>query len=256
MNAIYRGVVTHRRLRPRPHALRYRMFQLLVDLDEAPKARSRLFGYDRPALLEFRERDHGDGSETPLKAQVRRRLSAAGLAADGAVRVLCMPRVLGYVFNPLSIYFCHRADEGLAAIVYEVNNTFGERHSYVLPVRPGPRVEQSCSKRLHVSPFMDMGLVYDFTVEPPDEDVAIGIHVRDADGLLLTAGFTGERRAFTDAELLKAWLAHPLLTLGVIAAIHWEAVRLWAKGMKYRPRPKTAPQPNLSSANGLNRSEA
>jgi hypothetical protein len=252
VNAIYRGVVTHRRLRPKRHALRYRIFQLLLDLDEAPRLRSRLFGYDRPALLGFRERDHGDGSATPLKAQVARRLAAAGIAGGGPVRILCMPRVLGYVFNPLSIYFCHRADGALSAIVYEVNNTFGDRHSYVLPVRGGPRVEQACAKRLHVSPFMDMDLAYDFAVEPPDERLAIGIHVRDAEGLLVTAGFSGARRAFTDAELLKACLAHPLLTLGVIAAIHWEAAKLWLKGMRYRPR--AAPQPNLSSAKGLSRS--
>jgi DUF1365 family protein len=161
-----------------------------------------------------------------------------------------MPRVLGYVFNPLSIYFCHRSEGALAAIVYEVNNTFGERHSYVLPVRDGPRIAQGCAKRLHVSPFMDMDLAYDFAIEPPGERVGIGIHVRDAEGLLLTAGFTGERRAFTDAELLEAWLAHPLLTLGVIAAIHVEAAKLWLKGMRYRPRP------NLSSAKGLSRSGA
>ena len=252
MNAIYRGLVTHRRLRPKPHALRYRVFQLLLDLDKAPQVRSRLFGYDRSALLSFRERDHGDGSGTPLRTQIARRLAAAGIEAGGPVRVLCMPRVLGYVFNPLSIYFCHRPDGRLAAIVHEVTSTFGERHFYVLPAGAGPRVEQSCAKRLHVSPFMDMDLAYDFAIEPPDERVAVGIHVRDGEGLLLTAGFTGERRPFTDAELLKAWLAHPLLTLGVIAAIHWEALRLWLKGMRYRPRPR----PNLSSAKGFSRSGA
>ena len=239
-SAIYRGVVTHLRVRPKRHALRYRVFQLLLDLDETPRlaARSRWFAWDRAGLLSFRQTDHGDGSARPLKAQVEQRLREARIDAGGPVRILCMPRVLGHVFNPLSIYFCHRPDGGLAAIVYEVNNTFGDRHSYVLPVREEARIEQSCAKRLHVSPFMDMGLTYDFTITPPEARVGVGIHVGDGDGLWLTAGFTGARRPFTDAELFKAWLAHPLLTVGVLAAIHWEALKLWSKGLRYRPRPK------------------
>jgi DUF1365 family protein len=241
-SGLYRGVISHLRVRPKRHALRYRVFQLLIDLGEGPALgrTCRWFGWDRPALLSFRQSDHGDGSDTPLRAQIEERLRAARIEAGGPIRILCMPRVLGYVFNPLSIYFCHRTDGGLAAIVYEVNNTFGGRHSYVLPVEGDGAVDQSCAKRLHVSPFMDMGLTYDFRIAAPDEWVQFGIHVRDDDGLWLTAGFAGERRSFTDAELLKAWLAHPLLTIGVIAAIHWEALRIWLKGVKYRSGPKTA----------------
>lgn len=253
MNAIYRGVVTHRRLRPKRHALRYGIFQILVDLDEAPKLRSRLFGYDRRALLEFREADHGDGSGAALKAQIIAAVSRVCSAPVVKVCALCMPRVLGHVFNPLTVYLCYGPDTAPVCVVYEVNSTFGERHSYVLPVQPGPRLQQTCPKRLHVSPFMDMNLVYDFAIAMPDDRISIGINVKDADGPLLTTAFTGRRRPFTDAELLKAWLAHPLLTLGVVAAIHWEALKLWLKGLQYRPRPH-APQPNLSSPKGLSRS--
>jgi uncharacterized protein len=239
-SAIYRGVVTHLRVRPRRHALRYRMFQLLIDLDEGPAlGRARCwFGFDRPALLSFRQSDHGDGSSTPLKDQVHEQLRAAGIVAGGPVRLLCMPRVLGFVFNPLSVFFCHRRDGSLAAIVYEVNNTFGDRYSYVLAVTSTDPVSHSCAKRLHVSPFMDMGLTYDFRIDPPDDTIGIGIHVRDADGPWLAAGFSAARRPFTDAELMRAWLAQPLLTIGVVAGIHWEALKLWLKGVKVRPNPK------------------
>jgi DUF1365 family protein len=238
-SAIYEGPVHHLRVRPRRHALRHHIFQLLVDLDEGPALgrACRLFGWNRPALLSLLERDHGDGSATPLKDQLRARLRDAGLAADGPIRLLCMPRVLGHVFNPLSIYFCHAADGSLAAVLYEVNNTFGERHAYLLPASPRPQVEHSCFKRLHVSPFMDMGLTYAFRITPPDDRVSIAIQARDADGLWLAASFAGARRPFRDGELLRVWLRHPLLCLGVLAAIHWQALRLLSKGVRFRSKP-------------------
>ncbi|MGZ8362649.1 MAG: DUF1365 domain-containing protein [Caulobacteraceae bacterium] len=242
-SAIYEGPVTHLRVRPKRHALKYRVFQLLLDLDELPSlsARSRLFGHNRAALLAFNDRDHLDGSATPLRAQIEVKLARAGVCiAGGPIRVLCMPRVLGRVFNPISVWFCHHRGGDIAAIIYEVNNTFGERHSYVLPARAEPVLHQTAPKRMHVSPFMDMGLTYDFAIQPPGERVSIGIHVKDAGGLWLTAGFSGDRREFTDAELFKAWARHPLLTLAVVGGIHWEALKIWLKGVKYRRKPAAA----------------
>lgn len=241
-SCLYVGRVTHRRLAPRAHRLAYRVFFLLLDLDELDALDHGLFGRNRPALLGFRDRDHIDGSATPLRVQVERLAAGAGIdLSGGAVRLLCMPRLLGYAFNPLSVYFCHGRDGRLACMLYEVNNTFGERHSYLIPVGPAVSadgvVRQSCAKAFYVSPFLDMDLTYDFAVAPPGETVSVSVNARDAAGPVIATMFAGVRRAFDDRTLLAAVLAHPLMTLKVIGAIHWEALRIWLKGMKLRPRP-------------------
>jgi uncharacterized protein len=173
---------------------------------------------------------------------VETQLAAAGIAHGGPVRLLAMPRILGMGFNPLTVFFCHRADGALSAILYEVNNTFGERHSYLIPTEPGAAVvRQACDKAFYVSPFMDMDLSYAFRVRPPAgvaaEQTQVLIDVDDAEGRILTTGFTAERRALCDRNLLKAWLTHPWMTLGAVAAIHWEALIIWLKGEKIRQRP-------------------
>lgn len=243
-SGLYPGLVVHGRTRPKAHALRYRIFMLLLDLDEGPALAKglRLFGFDTPGAFSFHTRDHGDGSSRPLKAQVEAHLSQAGLAFGGPIRLLCMPRVLGAVFNPISVYFCHGQDGDLSAILYEVNNTFGDRHSYLIPA-PAPATEgetlrQAIDKGFYVSPFMDMGLTYAFTIRPPGERVAVSIQVADGEGPLLSASFTGERLALSDRALIGAWLSHPWMTLGVMGAIHWEALKIWLKGGRLRPRPK------------------
>lgn len=235
-SALYIGMVVHRRLRPKAHKLRYRVFSLLLDLDELPELKLRWLGVNRPGLLSFREADHGDGG--PLRPWVAARLAEVGIVAAGPVRLLCYPRMLGYVFNPLTVYFCHHGDGRLAAIIYEVHNTHGERHAYVLPGGAGT-VRHSCGKAFFVSPFMPMDCVYHFTINPPGETVSVGIVESDEEGTLLTASFAGERENLTDAALLRAVLAHPLMTLKVTLAIHWEAVRLLLKGLRvYRHTPK------------------
>ncbi len=226
---------------------------LLLDLDELPEMdrRLRLFSLGRFNLLSFQPRDHGDGSPTPLRAQVERHLSDAGIEPDGgAIRLLCLPRMLGYVFNPLSLYFCYSTGGGLAAILYEVSSTFGERHTYLIPVDgPAPEIRQSAAKRLHVSPFMDMALDYDFKVQPPGDKVRVVIDTFDVEGLLLAASFTGVRREVTDANLLTACATHPLLTLKVMAAIHWEALKIVLKGVRLRGGPPAPAEPVSVGAN-------
>ncbi len=240
-SGLYVGTVTHRRLRPREHALRYRVFMLLLDLDEAPGlvGRLRLLSRGRFGLMSFAEADHGDRSGAPLRPQVEQRLAAAGIEADGPIRLLCMPRVLGYGFNPLSLFFCHRRDGRLAAILYEVTNTFGERHVYLIAADAGEGelVRQAAPKRMYVSPFMDMALGYRFTVRPPGDSVGVAVAVDDDEGLILSTAFVGARRPLTDAALFRAWAGHPLLTLKVVAGIHWEALRLLLKGVRFRSRP-------------------
>ena len=240
-SAIYAGEVTHRRLRPRRHRLRYSIFYLLIDLDEIDRLpRSlRLFSHNRFNLFSVNDRDHGDGSEATLRQQVQCHLRDAGIEAGGPIRLLTMPRILGYVFNPLSIYFCHRTDESLAAILYEVNNTFGQRHNYLIPVAAGSNgvIRQQSPKSLYVSPFMTTDMNYFFAVAPPAESLAVSVAGHDVEGPLIVARLVATRRALTDASLLRAFLIYPLLTLKVIAAIHWEALLLWLKGIRPQHRP-------------------
>ena len=240
MSALYDGVVVHRRFAPRVHRLRYRLFQLLLDLDELPTLdRGRkLFGHNRFALFSHYDRDHGDRSGRPLRGQIGALLKRAGLSAGGGpIRLLAMPRVLGYVFNPLSLYYCHRPTGELAAVVLEVNNTFGERHFYVAPAEGG-MVRTNCAKALFVSPLMGMDMSYDFRLAAPGETAEVAILGRDGAGApLIFARFAGRRRPLTDRALLGAFFAHPLLTLKVIAAIHLEAAKLIAKGIRLRPKP-------------------
>lgn len=241
-SAIYHGQVVHTRFRPVRHRLRHRMLWLLLDLDELPMLaqRLRLFSLNRTNLVDFRDRDHGDGSKIRLRSQIELHLRRAGLAADGgAIRVLCMPRVLGTVFNPLSVFFCYRADGRLQAMLYEVHNTFGERHCYLIPVADAeaPVLRQSCAKAFHVSPFMDMAMTYHFRVTPPAERAVVAIEGSDANGRLLSAAYVGRRHELSDANLLRAFLAQPLLAGQVLGAIHWEALKLWRKGVRLRPKP-------------------
>lgn len=240
-SGLYVGKVHHRRLRPRVHALVYRVFMLVLDIDEldALFARSRLLRRGRFGLMSLDPSDFGDRSGRPLRAQIEAVLAEAGLGPVGRIRLMTMPRILGYGFNPISVWFCDRPDGQPAAILYEVSNTFGERHSYLVgtPDATAARAHRA-DKRFHVSPFMDMDQTYDFRVRAPDADgVSVAITVSDADGPMLTASFAGERRDLDDAGLLKAWITHPLLTLKVIAGIHWEALWIWLKGVGYRRKP-------------------
>jgi len=236
-SALYAGGVVHQRLRPRRHRLERRVFWLLLDLDELDGLgrRLRLFSRNRRNLFAFFDRDHGDGSGRPLRAQVEARLAAIGVdLAGGAIRLLTMPRVLGYVFNPISVYYCHAPDGRLAAVSYEVSSTFGERHFYDLAVLDGGGDEsfrQSCAKALYVSPFLEMEMRYRFRGRAPGERVGLTVGCDDARGPMLTASLWGERRPLADGALARAALAFPLMTLKVVAAIHWEALLLWFKGV-------------------------
>ncbi len=249
-SALYRGQVMHRRLRPARHALRYRVFWLLLDLDELPALarRLRLFSCARFNLFAFHPRDHGDGSATPLRAQVETLLAQAGIAGGGAVRLLTMPRLLGFAFNPISVYYCHDAAGTLSAILYEVNNTFGERHAYLLPVRGGPGiVHQRAAKAFHVSPFLPLRLDYRFRVMPPGERLVLGISAEDEAGPVLTAALAARRHDLSDAALVRAFLAMPLLTAKVVLAIGWEALLLWLKRVPVIAHPRNHP-PAISFA--------
>ncbi len=249
-SALYAGGVMHQRLRPRRHRLKRRVFWLLLDLAEIDglARRLRLFSRNRWNLLAFFDRDHGDGSGRPLRDQVEARMAAIGVDLQGgAIRLLTMPRVLGYVFNPISVYYCHGPDGRLAALSYEVTSTFGERRWYDLAVAPDEGnglFRQTCAKTLYVSPFLDMEIQYRFHGGAPADRVALTVRCDDPAGPVLNATLWGERRPLEDRTLLRAAAGYPFMTLGVVAAIHWEALILWLKGVPVtlagRPKPLAA----------------
>jgi DUF1365 family protein len=246
--ALYFGEVMHARLKPVGHRFNYRVMSLLIDLDrlDAADRQSRLFGINRKALYSLNEADHGDRDGSSLRLYVQRRATGHGIdLTGGRVLLLCYPRLLGYTFNPLSVYFCYRPDGGLALMIYEVRNTFGDIHAYVLPVQPDEisdaGLRQAQGKLFYVSPFIDMAMRYHFRVSMPGERIKLRILETDGDGPLLAATFHGSRRDLTAASLLRALFALPLVPFKILAAIHWEALRLWLRGVRLVPRPHTAP---------------
>ena len=252
--ALYVGRVMHARLKPIGHRFSYRVMSLLVDLDrlDAADRQSRLFGVNRAALYSFNEADHGERDGSALRIYAQRRAVERGIdLTGGRVLLLCYPRLLGYTFNPLSVYFCHRADGELALLIYEVRNTLGDIHPYVLPVAPDEisdaGVRQQQDKLFYVSPFIEMAMRYHFRVLPPRDSVRLRILETDREGPLFAATFNGRRRALNTAELLRAFFAFPLVTLKIMAAIHWEALRLWVKGARLVPRPNIASTPRVAS---------
>jgi DUF1365 family protein len=229
------------------HRFSYRVMNLLIDLDrlDAADRQSPLFGVNRAALYGFYEKDHGERDGSSLRAHAQRCAAQHDIdLTGGRVWLLCYPRLLGYTFNPLSVYFCHRADGAVALVIYEVRNTFGGIHSYVLPVRPGDITEsglrQEQDKLFYVSPFIEMAMRYHFRLSPPGERIKLRILETDRDGPLLAATFSGRRCTLTTSALFRAFISLPLVTLKIVAAIHWEALRLWRKGAHLVPRPDAA----------------
>ncbi len=245
-SALYRGVVVHQRFKPTGHRLRYRIVSLLIDLDELPalSRRLRLLSVDRFNLFSIRQSDFGPRLSTGLRDWVVAQCMGAGIVADGPIRLLAMPRILGHAFNPLSVFFCYAADGSLVATLYEVRNTFGERHSYLLAAPGGTKmIRQSCRKVFYVSPFMPMDMEYRFRVVPPGPRVSVVIDGLGEQGRLITASLSGRRVALTDGALLRAFLAAPWLGLKVLGGIHWEALKLWRKkiGLHAKPAPPADP---------------
>jgi len=228
-SAIYVGHVVHQRHRPKKHALRYRVFSVLIDLDDLPELDGlRWFAHNKRALFSFRDADHADGGD--LRDWVTKQLANAGMKAPGRIRLLCYPRILGYVFNPLTVWYCDDADGAPMATIYEVHNTFGERHTYVLPAA----APQEADKAFYVSPFIDMNCHYAFKLSAPEEKILVAINETQDGEPLLYAAFTGKRQDFSDANLMRLFFSHPLMTLKVTAGIHWEAVKLILKGIRIR----------------------
>lgn len=250
---LFIGRVCHKRYRPRRHTLRYSVFSLLLDLDELSSVdrQCKMLTVNRPGLLSFWEGDHGTGRPGGLKKDLQQLIAAAGIAQHAErIEMLCFPRMFGYVFNPITAYFCRSASGDLQTMVYEVNNTFGGRHFYVVEagMTSGGIYFHSAAKAFYVSPFNHVEGDYTFRVMRDGNNVAIGISLK-VDGLpLLNAHQTGRIEPLNDRGLLTALRRMPLMTFKVIAGIHIEALRLWLKGLRTTPRaPESSSEPEIAS---------
>jgi DUF1365 family protein len=249
----------HVRFKPKRHRFRYRIASLLLDLDELPDLNDRLrfFSVDRPNLFAFYNRDHGPRDGSPVKPWVEAAFARAGRPIPGGrVLALCLPRTLGYAFDPLTVYWGYRSDSRLAGVLYEVKNTFGDQHAYMVPApidhRPGTPLIQAADKRFHVSPFFDRSGGYRFRIDEPGDRLRVMIRLVGDDGQdRLIATQTAERRELGDAALLRTLAVHPANTIKVIAGIHWEALRLWLKGATFHRRPEP-PAEAISTGRNLN----
>jgi DUF1365 family protein len=240
--AIYFGDVGHARHRPFEHRFRYPVFFIGFDPDAKQALRHPLFGVNRPGLLSYRDADHGRRDGSPAEAWARELLQHLDIAeADGPLWLQTFPRVLGYVFNPVSFWYCHDREGSLRAVLAEVNNTFGESHTYLVahpdrrPIRPGDTL--GAHKAFHVSPFFDVDGEYRFRFLHRGERVVARIDYADADGPLLETWVSGSARAFSTGSLLRACLRYPWMTATVVARIHWQAVKLWVRGARFFPKP-------------------
>jgi len=244
-SSLCEGWVSHRRRSAPAHGFRYRVLLALLDLDELSGLDQglRLFGHNRPRPMSFRDADHlaasGRGVRDDLAAAVR---DAGRRMPDGRVELLTSCRVMGHVFNPVSIFYCYDGDDDLALAVAEVNNTYGDRHSYVLPVGD-PGFDGRSKKLMHVSPFFqpDAG-TYAWALPAPGERVSVGIDLTRGGETVLAAHLSLARRPFSDGALASALLRYPFMTVQVLGAIHFEALRLWRKGARFWNRPAYDPE--------------
>ncbi len=229
----------------------YRVFSLLLNIDELSALNRRLwlFSHNRFNLFSFYDRDHGPGTDTPLRPWVESTLRKQGIELDGgAVHLLSFPRILGYVFNPISVWYCWHRDGTLRAVICEVGNTFGEKHNYLLhedgkPISWPLKAEKQ--KVFHVSPFIDMNARYHFRLGNSTRRLSVLIQEYQQDQLLLVASITGRLVSLSDTRLLHVALAYPLLTLKVIVMIHWQALKLWIRGAQFYPKP---PRPHQETS--------
>ncbi len=234
---IYNGTVFHKRFKPKKHYFRYKVFSLLIDLSELEELDKKIsfFSLNRFNLISFYERDHGERDGSSLGDWVKHNLKANNIITENIkIMLLCYPRILGYVFNPLSVFFIYNKDEKLISILYEVKNTFGEQHTYVFKVEGENKlIQNNCSKKFHVSPFIEMDCNYFFRVLKPSEKLSVIIDQYDKEGKILFASQDGIRSDLTSKNLMNSYLKHPLMTLKIISAIHFEAFKLWVKGIKF-----------------------
>jgi DUF1365 family protein len=243
---IYVGTVRHRRFAPQPHAFRYALYMALLDIDRLGEqlAVSRLTGYNQRALAAFHDADHFGDPQLTLRQRLHQRAALAGrVLADGPIFLLTHLRYAGYVFNPISFFYCYDRAYRLQAVLAEVNNTFGGQQTYWLdgPQDAHAPLRARANKELYVSPFMPYDVSYDFVLTPPAERLVAHMSVQAVDAPTRSRCFDAtlqlHYRPWTPPEIRRALLRFPLMTAQVIAAIHWEALKLWRKGLTIQTVP-------------------
>jgi len=236
-SCIYNGNVIHKRFKPKEHFFKYKVFSLLIDLSELNELDKKLnfFSLNKFNLISFYEKDHGERDGSSLLSWVKLNLANNNIMTENIkIKLLCYPRILGYVFNPLSIFFIYDNNENLISILYEVKNTFGEQHTYVFKVESKNKlIQNNCFKKFHVSPFIEMNCNYFFRILNPGENLSVKIDQHDQEGKILFASQDGKRSDLTNKNLMNSYLKHPLMTFKIITAIHFEAFKLWIKGIKF-----------------------
>jgi DUF1365 family protein len=236
-SSIYNGTVIHKRFKPKIHYFKYKVFSLLIDLSELEflSKKIKFFSHNKFNLVSFYEKDHGNRDGSSLVSWVKKNLEDNNINSEKVrIKLLCYPRILGYVFNPLSVFYIYNDNEKLISILYEVKNTFGEQHTYIFKVDTDQNLYQhNCSKKFHVSPFIEMNCKYFFRLLKPGEKISVIIDQYQIDEKILYASQDGQRVDFNTKELIKSYLKHPLMTFKIISAIHFEAFQLWIKGIKF-----------------------
>lgn len=242
-SGLYFGEVTHRRFSPKKHMLQYRIFSLFIDLDRMEELgkMSWLLSINKFNFISFYEKDHGDrfhGRSNGLKKFIIGEITSRFPFLEiKHVFLLAMPRVLGYVFNPLSIYFCYDDNRLLKAVLYEVTNTFGQRHNYIFETSASNdgKYFHECSKMFYVSPFLGMDLDYKFNITVPDKSFSLAIQSCRGSEIVMNAAQVMTFAELSNKNLVLALVSFPLMTIKVIAGIHFEALKLWLKGVKLVP---------------------
>ena len=235
-SSIYNGTVIHKRFKPKIHFFKYKVFSLLLDLSDLNRLDKDIsfFSYNTFNLISFFDKDHGERDGSSLFEWVKKSLVENNINSENIkIKLLCYPRIFGYVFNPLSVFFVYDNQENLISILYEVKNTFGEQHTYIFKVENNSLLQHNCSKKFHVSPFIEMNCNYFFKILKPAEKISVIIDQYQLDDKILFASQDGRRVDFNSKELLKSYIKHPLMTFKIISAIHFEAFKLWAKGIRF-----------------------
>ena len=235
-SCIYNGTVIHKRFKPKIHFFKYKVFSLLIDLSELNNLDKKIgfFSYNKFNLISFFDKDHGDRDGSLVINWVKKNLKENDVNCENIrIKLLCYPRILGYVFNPLSIFYVYDKNDKLISLLYEVKNTFGEQHTYIFKIKENNLLKHNCEKKFHVSPFIEMNCSYFFRTLKPADKISIIIDQYQLNEKILYASQDGKRTDFTTSELIKSYLKHPLMSFKVIAAIHFEAFKLWTKGIKF-----------------------
>lgn len=241
-NRLYFGSVYHARHIPFQHEFKYKVFTFFIEIDSLPRLDQDLprFSYNKWNIFSFHNKDHGYRDGRSIRQWIEQSGKEKNMdLTETRIMMLGFARQWGYAFNPLTVFFIYDKDENLIAVMHQVKNTFGEQHSYLLPVKDNKDIiSQDHEKVFHVSPFIHMDCHYHFKFKQPGDDFFFAIHQQTPDGKILTATWDGIGKDLNEGSLKKALFKHPFMTFKVIAAIHWEALKLVLKGAKYIKKPQ------------------